>query len=338
MNKTETEVDHWSNLAEFCKWEMWSGGPDPQISLTGRMGELDGVDWPEKVWRGLCYVGAYVVPTASMVWKEWPWERVNKEGLVNFEQWAMDNWKGIALRKERKCVRSPVKFYKFFNSAAKWLYNKINKDRGWIDSKKVGKERYDAAWEDVTSIYTMGRYVAIKFLEYGNRYLDFRTEIYDVRTKGGWSPRTALSLLWPEYKDHLLGDDSTENLKVSDRCAKKTKEKLEIEYGTKVSFFQLQVCLCEYKQTFIKKHHYPGRSHDTEMNYERKIRDHFGLNVPFYNARKSLFPNVCLGELSGWDYVRDELGKCLVDHGYTWTDSKYNYVKSKEDLKNPVIW
>ena len=335
------QADHWKGLAEFAKWEIWAGGPDPHMVLTAKIAENDKVDWSEKAWRGLCYIGTYVVPSACWIWKSWPWERVSKESK-SLGEWIEENWKGIALRRERKCVRTPVKMTKYLNSAVDWLKSRIW-DRewgsGWLGGAWSGRQRYDVAWDSVQEIYGMGRYVGQKFLEYGNRYLNFGTEVYDIRAKGGWSPRTALALLWPEKAGVLLGGDSPCELVIVDQCAGETKERLHSEFGLDLTFYQMQVCLCDYKQSYVGRRQFPGRSQDSEISYDNKIVPHWGgLCLEMYVARKQLFPSQVLGELNGWDRVRKELGDCLTVYGYTWTDARYDYNRTKANLACPVRW
>lgn len=334
------ESDHWKGLAEFARWEMWAGGPDPHMNLTAKMADMDGADWPEKAWRGLCYLGAYVVPTAARIWSEWPWERMQTKDVKKLPAWLATNWEGIVLRRERKCVRSAIKLGKFLISAADWLREKIwdkSMSSGWICYPLDKKSKYEVAWEDALRIYGMGRYIAMKYLEYGNRHLDFGTEVPDIRPEGGWSPRLSMVLLYPEHANALLGGDSLGELRVVNRCATEGRKRLLAKYKLDLSYYQFQVCLCDYKQSRLGRRQFPGRSQDSELAYERKIAPYWGDRLDkMYEARKVLFPGEVLGELNDWDYVRKDLGDCLALHGYTWTDQKFLYNESKSNLAKPV--
>lgn len=331
------EADHWSNFAEFCRWEMKAGGPDPHMRLAARMAENDGADWLEQVWRGLCYLGVYNVPTAAAVWNEWPWVKA-RGASGKFTSWLGRHWKGgIALRRERKAVLSPVKLGRYFDSAVQWLRDKQDNGLGWIgDCDLSPRERYDTGWEDVQSIYAMGRYVANKFLEYARRYLNVNSPAYDIRSRGGWSPREGLALLWPYYAETLCGDDSPEACAVADHCASQTRTAVQEQYGLDLDYYNLQVLLCDYKQCYVGRRQFPGRSQDSEIAYERKIAPHWGRNVAMYAARRQIFPTEVLGEVRGWNRVREELGDCLAVHGYMWSDFCYDYLRSRHNLARPV--
>ncbi len=332
--KAAGEVDHWKFFSEFCHYEMLAGGPDPHMKVTIRMSEDDGCDWSETAWRGLCYLGVYNVPCAAAIWGEYPWERARK--AKGFTKWLEKNWKGIVLRRERKCVRSAARLGEYLSSAAAWLRRREG-ERGWAEEDGP-RAAYAAGWEDVQTIKYMGRYVAIKFLEYSRRCLGTRAVAHDIRPKGGWSPREALVLLYPEDADRLLGDDSEGNCQKANALAQNARLEL-LEYDIDLDWYNLQVLLCDYKQCYVGRRQFPGRSQDSEMEYDRKIRDYWawkGGCTPMYSAREAIFPKWALGEKNGWDSVRKELGDCLAVYGYTWSDSLYDYHASSRNLACPV--
>jgi hypothetical protein len=53
-------------------------------------------------------------------------------------------------------------------------------------------------------------------------------------------------------------------------------------------------------------------------------------------TRTRIFPHQHLGELHGWSGARNDCGGVLAKYGYTWSDMLYDYMKSKDDLGNPV--
>ncbi len=342
VQKISAEVDHWKYFAEFCTLEMAVGGPDPHMKLTAKMCDLDGCDWNERAWRGLCYLGVYNVPTAEQIWKAWPFDRAISEAS-EFLLWFTEHWSGITMRRERKSARSPIKMAKYFETASVWLKN-LASDRqrgtGWISGKgsETSTGRYELAWEDVQQIYSMGRYIAFKYLEYGIQYLDFPIELTDIRAKGGWSPRACLAILWPEQAVPLLGGDSPEEIAIAEKYATETKNRLKNNYNVDLSYYNLQVLLCDYKQCYVGQRQFPGRSQDSEIVYHQKISHYWGTKTKMWEARSKQFPHQVLGELNGWNCVREELGKVLYNYGYMWSDLVYDYNLSKNDLAHPVKW
>jgi hypothetical protein len=145
-----------------------------------------------------------------------------------------------------------------------------------------------------------------------------------------------LALLYPEDSEKLNGDDRPEHLALANARAEDAGRELA-ERGIELTRYNLQVLLCDFKQCYIGRRQFPGRSQDSELEYEAKIAPHWGPDPTMRNARKELFPKQALGELSGWTHVRQELGHVLRDFGYMWSDLLYDYVKTV-DLRHPVKW
>ena len=323
---------HWDYFAEFIRYEMAVGGPDPHMVLVGHMSE--DVSWHERVWHGICYVSVYNTPTAEALWRTWPWAAVvdNRERL---EVWLRTHWKGIATRRERRSVRSAEKLAHCLADGAEW----VQRCEPFFDiGSPPSLARYETMWNSCQRIYALGRYATIKLLEYFGRYCGLSSRMPDMRARGGWSPREALAMLYPEHASVLTGDDSEATLRHVDGLAVKGRQFLLEKYGLSLDNFLFQVMLCDYKQSYVGRRQYPGRSHDSELEYARVVSAHFGGESDMWATRRRLFPSRALGELSGWSGVRKELGGVLRDFGYTWSDIRFSYLASKDDLAHPVAW
>lgn len=330
---------HWDFFAEFNYYEMAAGGPDPHMVLTGHLAK--DLSWEHRIWYGLVYLTVYNVPTAERIWQDWPWPTVITGGCYNptlgntaVYDWVDKHWKGIATRRERRCVRSKPNLTKCLEGAAWWALDLPEKQ--WMDpSYATGEERYWEAYKDVLSIPFYGRYNGMKFVEYGMRYCDFPLELPGIHPRGGWSPRSTLSLLYPDRIDALMGDDRDEHLTIADDSADQAIDIMRDFYGVEMDRYKMQVLLCDYKQAFFRRQ-FPGRSLDSTLHYASKIRPHFGdKDTEIWRARSEAFPHECLGEVGGWDDVRKDLPDVLRDHGYMWTDLLYDYMAT-EDLADPV--
>jgi hypothetical protein len=317
--------DHWRQMAEFCKAEMAVGGPDPHMKLIGHMSRE--CSWEERVWRGGCYVGVYNVPAAEKLWTFWSPDQVHARPAA-LATWLAEYWAGLPLRRERRSVKSPEKLAYFLQTFALWLAEDAKRTIG------VGVP-YETAWNSVQTVYALGRYSAIKLLQYFYLFCEYPRPLYDIRAPGGWSPREALTLLFPERTAGLTGDDSFENIVLSEATAITAQGRFAKEFGLALDFFHLQVLLCDYKQSWSGRRQYPGRSNDSELEYHGKVAARFGPSTNMFTSRQALFPKEALGEIQGWAGVRKELGTTLRDHGYTWSDMTYDYTKMK-DLDKPV--
>lgn len=316
-------MDHWKFLAEFAKYECQAGGPDPHMVLSGEMSREESLQ--ERIWRGGCYIAVYNSPYAEMIWKDWPWERVCKRPWDDLLKWLTKNFPRIETRRERRCVRRPewmleyLKGYHDFALGFAELSQKCNRSP---------EENFELVWDRALQVPRLGRYVAIKLLEYYRRYCGLDIRHPDIRPVGGRSPREMLGYLWPDHPQVAEDDDSPEVIALVNKLVLQTKNRLKDEFGVDLDMFKLQVMLCDYKQSWKGKRQYPGRSVDSEMAYALKMEEAWGSSSSIWSVRKEIFPHENLGELNGWSVVRKELGRVLVDYGYTWTDSLYDYQSS----------
>ena len=324
-----TVEQHWQYFVEFVRLERAVGGPDPHMVLVGHMSR--DVSEMERLWRAGCYVGVYNVPAAEVIWRSWSWEGIVAQGPVDLTRWLRTHWSGIPTRRERRCVRSPEKLARFLLEYAAWI------PTVWPE---IRSSSYQEAWNRCQEVYAMGRYATMKLLEFWHRYCGFPQPMPDIRARGGMSPRQTLALLMPEHKDLFL-DDAASSVGKVEVLAEEARSNLRIQHGFDLDHFLFQVLLCDYRQSCEGQRQYPGRSHDSELDYRRVVEDHFGAAVEteMLTARQQLFPAVALGErvVGGWTGVRKELGRVLRLHGYTWSDVKFSYPATK-DLAHPIMW
>lgn len=316
-----TTKEHWTYFAEFVRWETACGGPDPHLAYVGHLAYDQ--EWQERAWRIGCYLACYNVPTGIVLWTHWPWLEVNEPEPL--ERWLREHWEGLSWRRERRAVRSVPKLARHLTSLADWI-GKLHREP-WL-----GTGDYDAAWRSAEQIYGTGRYIKHKLLEGLGRYCDIGVRLGDIRARGAWSPRATLALLYPQHAVALIskgtGHDST-----AEMCAAWAREELAERYGLRISWYDLQVMLCEYRESAISRRQYPGRSHDSELGHFHKIAHRWGddvLAIPFHAAREACVPSVNRGELHGWEAAREELGDVLADHRYTWRDLEYDYTATRK--------
>jgi len=328
------DTRHWGYFANFCKLEIAAGGPDPHMVVCGHMSRKE--SWEERIWRGGVYVGVYNAPTAEQIWQQWPWERAKKEPISD---WLVENWKGIATRRERRCVRAPVHMVEYFGGLVGWLNSYMDVSLGVI--KRTGNlddGAYEHLWERLGDIKYLGRYVRFKLLEYWRRYAELPLTMPDIRPRGGWSPRETLAMLYPQAEGYLnAAKDAPETLAVVNAIAENARQQLGKRLDQEMDLYRLEVLLCDYRQAYEDMRQYPGRSQDSELDYLRKIQPYWGNAGNMLEARAEIFPHRVLGELNGWDGVRKELGTCLRDHHYLWSDLLYDY-KRTTNLACPWEW
>lgn len=329
-----TAEEHRKYFYEFCSEVSHAGGATPHLSMVVEASR--GLSMREKLWRGGCYCLMYNYAAAELVWLTWQPEELT---LEIFEEWSTENWKALPLRKERKAVLSPKKLSECLMSYISWM-DKVDK-YDWFSGNSGSPERYEQAWEDFNrEVKYMGRYIAIRYLEFVNRSLDLNLIMPDIRPKDGKYPRQSIALMYPEYAKELSGGNHKEELTISNLAASQCLVDLWRNYSYKIDYYTLQSLSCEYKQSVLGKRQYPGRSLDSELKYYDRVSKEYpgyGEISKMFNVRKSIFPEFVLGEINDkWSGVRDDLGQVLDSYHYTWSDYKFDYIKSRNDLSKPA--
>lgn len=306
---------HWKYFHEYCKYEKMTGGPDPHITCAAEM--CKGLPYREQVWRILVYMGVYNVPTAELLWTEWPSQRYMRHSY-DLLAWLENNWRGLEFRRERRTVRSPEKLFAYLSS-----YDQMCRDL--VDLRGAP---FEVVWEWTKNLPHVGRYAAIKLTELWYRRGMIAHRIPDLRAKGGWSPREGLGLLVGAENLPDPKDDSRDAVARTEEMAVEVRHRLYVGYELDLNDYEYEVLLCNYKSSAKTQRHYPGRSLDSELGYEAKIQELWPDRPSpseHMRVRRRLFPEWALGEIQGWSGVRKELGSMLHNSGVTWSDFLYKY-------------
>jgi Alpha-glutamyl/putrescinyl thymine pyrophosphorylase clade 2 len=328
---TFSTAEHWKFFAEFARWELAAGGPDPQLAMVNAMAA--GCSGAEQVWRAGTYISVYNVAFAESLWRDWPWEKVEKHGK-QLPRWLNSHWPKIVTRVERRCVRRPDWMAEFLGG-----YCKMARTYPELAARCQGMDpqvAYLHAWDTVTEVPRLGRYVALKLLEYWRRYCGLQVDAPDIRPRGGWSPRDTLARLWdrPEIAEK---SDAPALLDEINKTCLQTLKRLRDDHDIKLDLFQLQVLLCEYRESWEGRRQYPGRSLDSELKYALKAEALWERKSEVWAARKQLFPHQTLGELNGWTGPREGPANALADYKYTWSDLRYDF-HATTDWSRPAVW
>jgi hypothetical protein len=314
---------HYDQLALFTQYKHEIGEPSPHLAMVGHMGRDTSVG--QRVWMLGCYAAVYCLPTAQILWTQWPWERVLREREA-LPGWIAEHWKGMVTRRERRCVRSAIKLSRCLMGYAEWAqqgYPQLPRRAAYGGTA----EYYEQVWDSVLSIPFIGRYIGIRLIEGLRRYAGVPASLLDIRSIGGWSPKKALVYLYPDQAAGLL-TDSKEGNALTDQLAEHLLARMR-ESLPWVDHYILAAMLCEYREAFEDHHQYPGWTIDQEPLLYDKVKAYWGERLDesiFWDTRRALFPAEVLGETTGaWRGTRWELTKTLRDHGYTWSDLRYDF-------------
>lgn len=312
---------HFDLFAEYAKYEMLSGGPDPHIDLLGGM--TKDFSFIDKLWAGGCWISGYNIATAEVFYQNWPWPKVLEEPML---PWILEHWEGLITRIERKSLRVPANMETYFLRYADWMQKVIAGRSVLTQTGLTPIEHYHIVWEETQNdLKFVGRYIGMKLMEYFNRHCGIPLETPDIRPEGAWSPRTMLALLYPDKADWLLGNDTKENIAVTNQVAADFLQILRDDYELDIDMYKLEILLCNFRQAYAGQKTYPGRAHDSEARYYDKLTAYWGIRpTNFWTVRAEVFPNEHLGELNGWQHDRGEL-KPLARQGLIWSDLIYDY-------------
>lgn len=324
----------------FCLRKKGVCGPDVHMKTAGA-GTAFVQDPLQRAWYLAVYNNFCSSPSGAVIYGNFQ----RPEDLLSADDnglntWIRQNWKGIPIRQNRRPARSVDKLARSLVTLAYWM---IDTDDGF---HTIPSMTYEEVWKSLDAVYTWGRYVKIKFLETCRLFLGpeyAHLVAPDIHGNGGWSPRKALGFIYPEYATILNSKNRNDKqtLALINSLAEEVQAYVT-EKWVPVSLYELEALLCNYKQTLsTRKAFYVGRTIDSELEYDRKIREFWGRDpyrgqFDFFETRKVVFPHETLGELQGWDGVRLDLSPLLLNYGIVWSDVVYDYLASREDLEHPV--
>jgi len=332
-----TPEQHLRHFAEFCIGVQLCGGTTPHMLMAAEAARRE-TSTRDRLWWIGCYAFVYNFATAEAIHMAWNWDTLEPAPL---RAWLTENWKGIKWRKERKAARSVEKLAECMETYAAYV-QKVS-GRPWFAraSGMTDRQRYEAAFEDmIENVKYMGRYIAIRWIETVGRVFALPLTMPDLRARDGEHPRKALSFMYPEAREVLMGGNDDATCAAVDEVVEQLRLDLRRFYGFTLDYYTMQSLLCEYKQSFLSQRQYPGKSVDTALRYWAGVAEYWGDRYTdrtiMWDVRQALFPAFVLGEKNGWDTVRPELGTTLVQHGYTWCDAFHDY-KRTTDLARPAF-
>jgi hypothetical protein len=316
---------------DFVCLDRLTGGPDTHLDMIAHMSR--DMDWRQGLWMAGCYVSVYNVPSGFRMWEQLPWGRTSQD-RKRIADFVEGNWDGLSFRRERRAVRSIPKLIRHLNSYADWI-ERVGPS--FFDRKlNVNPEtRYRWIWDSLDErVWGLGRYALMKIMETYTRQQYVELSLPDIRPVGGDSPRDQLAELY-DTPSLRRGNTKRDLADVAERV-EHLRWQGRRQRGVDITMFQAEVYLCEFKQA-TKHNQYPGRALDSEFGHYTKTADHFGEWPDFFRIRREMFPEWALGECNGWQKRRDELGDCIPDHRYVWSDLKYDYHQTtKQGLSQPV--
>jgi hypothetical protein len=291
-------------FVDFCRAELASGGPDPQVTLVGRAvrERTDLTPVEQAVMCGL-FVTPYTVGAGAVLW------HLRSTGVTDWASFLIEHKDGFPMRRERRSIWGDDR-RKLMESVVSWI------DWCYTVLPEADGCTYDELYTSISKqAKYFGRYATMKVIETMYQ-AGLRVPPQDsIVAKGAKYPRKMLAMLFPDHAEQMNSKaNDAETIKLANALA------VQAAYltGCEMTWFQLETLLCNARQAHDGK--YPGRSHDRELAHWRKANGYFrerGLNlrdvVPFYRLRRELFPLPYLGECNTpqwWEARKDmEVGQ-----------------------------
>ncbi len=300
---------------EFARLKLALDGSDAYI-----MGAVEQARTRKEdpYWAAGVFTTFYAPPSHESFMNVW-----SMHDVLNFtdevQAWTIANWEDLPVSGARHTNRmGPHKCVETLVGYAKWLTKAGPETLGGNDFPLVFK-RF------IKNVPNHGRYTGLKLYETLRRLGAPFPTVTDIRPSGGRVPRRALNMIYGH--NHKL--DDAEHLAEANQLA----HALALEIPT--TWFNVEMLLCNFTKA-VKGSYYPGHALDRELERAVVCADFNPIaTASLSRVRKKLYSDSCLGEFNGWSGVRKELGRCLPDHGYLWSDILYDY-GATTDLAHPA--
>lgn len=318
---------HMSRFVEFARGKTDLFEPMAHARIVLNLSREE--DQQEIIWRLGLYLNSWSVVGSEVIWSEWPLTKY-EEYPNKFAEWISENFAGLHLRKERRCVRNPRNYLDAMSSYHSWLRTDLPKLLR--EAQGTSHAHYDSWWNSLSSVKYFGRYICANGLDAFRIGGFMNAELYELQTIGAHqSPMRGLALLRQEEANRLLGG---EGAKALNEIGTETRQEVldrgrRAGEGEWLSWFAFAALLCEYRQYYEWAAEYAGNSHDEELSYLlSKYGDYWrkrGFESKIPTARREIFPPECLGEIQGWDGIRIDVAEMLKNDGVVWSDLLYDY-------------
>lgn len=291
-------LNYWPLFEEFVAAELEAHGPDPQLKLLLELApEVSDV---EKVWLIGCYCAHHCVASAWSVWINFRPNQVllDPDALKHFLE---VNWGSLPVRQEMHSHRMLEKRWACLIDMA--IY---------ATGESWRKGSYEKIWdESIESVSYFNRYLGIKFMEMLRQSVRPDLILSDIRARDGWSPRATIAMLYPEVAATIgnRNNNSFETVWYAEEHATKIRNHLKA-IGINVSYYQLQVLLCNTKQMFEGRVA-PGSGHEAEVNFVKTAEKTFDMSQ-VYVTRRRIFDHRYLSEIPGWQGLQKEVWRRKV--------------------------
>lgn len=275
----------------FIKWYHWSlkyKDCDPAIWLLNYLFNRYEHNLEQKYWIVWIYGTTYHLPTAWVIWNEFPdYELVDLERL---NEWNNKNYHRLRYQTDTKYNKGYLP--QQFASYKKWIEHN-NQSKTQMDKLEKYNYKFSALWQDVNkNLYKFGRYSTWFYLQTLNQCCGLKVfpdtlKINDYNGSSSHRNGLCLAIGKDEWCNKKLSNDMYKYLEYK---AVQINDYVVKKYNIKTDLYNLETCLCSYKKLFRKTNgRYLGYYLDRQAEEIKKVENDNWHGIDwevFWDARK----------------------------------------------------
>lgn len=245
---------------DFINWYKWSlkiKDCDPSIFMLNYLFDRFEHNSEQKLWICWLYGTTYYLPTAWIIWNEFP--DMELVGIERLNNWNNENYKRLRYQTDTKWNKGhlPSQFYSY----KKWVGNKYQMEafQPFLESNSI--ENFNILWQEVKdNFHKFGRYSTWFYLQSLKQCCNLNIEPNSLMLEdysGSRSHRNGLCLALnkPEWVDQKLNFNQINYLNNESYDILKEVKK---EFPN-TDYFDMETTLCSFKKLFrINKGRYLG--------------------------------------------------------------------------------
>lgn len=256
----------------WCYWSKTYKDCDPALWLLNYLFDRFEHNIEQKYWIAWIYGTTYHLPTAWIIWNEFPdYEHVD---LGRLQRWNDQNYSRLRYQTDTKYNKGYLP--QQFASYRKFIeHNNESRTQREKFKQFIDKSSFDYMWQSISkNLYKFGRYSTWYYMQTLKDCVGVPIEPITLKLEdysGSRSHRNGLCF--------ATGNDDWVNAKLHKSCidylnyeALNFKTRLKAEYNTDMDFYEMETMLCSFKKIFRKRQgRYLGYYLDRQAEEIRKV-------------------------------------------------------------------
>lgn len=302
--KMDFRKDRWVGYKYYHCMMLISGDCDPAYPMLRYIADRFELNMEQRYWLAFLYAASYCGPTAYYILNEFPDYENADAGRM--QRWWEKNKQRCVFQTDRLRVKTQNQLVRMFESYRSFCgENQEQKFRSMLSGNKM--ESYESVYAECRNLYYYGRYSLFLLLEAVHVLTGLPITPTTVPWKEALSSRNGLFYAI-NREDRLDQNLTDEDVKVLEDAEYKVLEELNREFPQyEHNAWNIETTLCAYKKLWRNKR-YLGYYIDRQQAEISKMEENVNVGVswsPLWDFRYEYFSHRMLGEIGGWDGVRN---------------------------------